>query len=882
MAFTKITNAGFGLTTGTLVGVAASFSSTVSVGGTLTYEDVTNVDSVGLITARSGISITGGDLTVPDAIIHTDDTNTRIRFPTADTFSVETAGNERLRVDSNGRLLIDTSASQGKWNNSSGDDHIVQIESTSAFSQSWISHSTSATAGVQLDVGRSRGSSDGDTTVVNNGDLLGHLCFQGADGSQFVRGARISATVNGTPGADDMPTDLVFETNSGTTNSSERLRITSAGKMGLGTNSPSQNLHIYQATGDDVGIRIQNSDGFAELEVDADELNYNADSHVFNNQADSAERMRIDSSGNVKIGTRTSQYSFLTPSSGNLQIDGGILFEPGSGNDVEIFNYRTTNLTFGTGGTERLRIAGDGPHLLLGGVADVNEITESSSNTGMVIGSTSVGNGGLAIINSTTGTGRIYFGDATGSNAARNRGQINYYHSGDYMMFATAATERMRIDSSGRLMLGTSTTASLAFTVFNDTNSAINFQNSNTGTGSGNGFYVGTESNTTAYVWNYESAPLTFATANSERMRLDSSGRLLIGATTARSPGGIQASLQVEGTGAVDSSITMVRNSNDINPSYLILGKSRGTSNNSNTSVAGGDNIGSIQWAAADGADIGSTAAYITCSVDGSTGTNDVPGRLVIGTTPDGSNSPTERLRIDSAGVVQIKQSATSNIFRIQNTTSSESSMLIQNSTTGFNAGNGLYLGIGSDETSYLWAYHNENMNFATNNTTRMTIFAGGKIRAPGVYAGTTTGGSAVYVESDGDLLRYTSSLKYKTDVETIEDAKADAILNCRPVWYRSKCANDIKTEGSEKSDWGWYGFIAEEVAEIEPRLVNWATKDAVRQEDGNVESVERDPANYEAEGIRYDNFVPLLVNLAKRQKAQIDALEARISALEG
>ena len=58
MAFTKITNAGFGLTTGTLVGVAASFSSTVSVGGTLTYEDVTNVDSVGLITARNGIEVT--------------------------------------------------------------------------------------------------------------------------------------------------------------------------------------------------------------------------------------------------------------------------------------------------------------------------------------------------------------------------------------------------------------------------------------------------------------------------------------------------------------------------------------------------------------------------------------------------------------------------------------------------------------------------------------------------------------------------------------------------------------------------------------------------------------------------------------------------------
>jgi len=54
------------------------------------------------------------------------------------------------------------------------------------------------------------------------------------------------------------------------------------------------------------------------------------------------------------------------------------------------------------------------------------------------------------------------------------------------------------------------------------------------------------------------------------------------------------------------------------------------------------------------------------------------------------------------------------------------------------------------------------------------------------------------------------------------------------------------------------------------------------------VESVERDPADYEAEGIRYDNFVPLLVNLAKRQKdtitsqqAQINDLLSRVAALE-
>ena len=118
-------------------------------------------------------------------------------------------------------------------------------------------------------------------------------------------------------------------------------------------------------------------------------------------------------------------------------------------------------VTVETAGSERIRITGDGPHLLLGGTTDVNEITESSSNTGMVIGSTSVGNGGLAIINSTTGTGRVYFGDATGSDAGRNRGQINYYHNGDYMMFATAGSERLRIDSSGHVLPGANDTYDL-------------------------------------------------------------------------------------------------------------------------------------------------------------------------------------------------------------------------------------------------------------------------------------------------------------------------------------------------------------------------------------------------------------------------------------
>ena len=47
---------------GAISGTTASFSGTVSIGGTLTYEDVTNIDSVGILTARAGIRVTGGDI----------------------------------------------------------------------------------------------------------------------------------------------------------------------------------------------------------------------------------------------------------------------------------------------------------------------------------------------------------------------------------------------------------------------------------------------------------------------------------------------------------------------------------------------------------------------------------------------------------------------------------------------------------------------------------------------------------------------------------------------------------------------------------------------------------------------------------------------------
>jgi len=61
---------GAAATFNSITGGSANFSSNVSIGGTLTYEDVKNVDSVGLITARSGINITGGALDLGDGNIN--------------------------------------------------------------------------------------------------------------------------------------------------------------------------------------------------------------------------------------------------------------------------------------------------------------------------------------------------------------------------------------------------------------------------------------------------------------------------------------------------------------------------------------------------------------------------------------------------------------------------------------------------------------------------------------------------------------------------------------------------------------------------------------------------------------------------------------------
>jgi len=146
---------------------------------------------------------------------------------------------------------------------------------------------------------------------------------------------------------------------------------------------------------------------------------------------------------------------------------------------------------------------------------------------------------------------------------------------------------------------------------------------------------------------------VSVATGGIERIRFDNNGRLLIGTSTSVNTkyDGSAFAAEVQLAGTVTSAFSLVRYSANTDGSSLIIGKSRGGLN-VQSSVNQEDTLGYIGFTGSDGA-IPQTAATIRAQVDGTPGTNDMPGRLVFSTTADGAASPTERLRIDSTGQIE-------------------------------------------------------------------------------------------------------------------------------------------------------------------------------------------------------------------------------------
>ena len=108
--------------TGAGIITATSFSGS---GANLTGIPTSYVDSInltvsgistftGAVNASSTVSITG-DVDIADKIVHTGDTNTALRFPSADTITAETSGSERVRVDSSGNVGVNSTSPRAKF-----------------------------------------------------------------------------------------------------------------------------------------------------------------------------------------------------------------------------------------------------------------------------------------------------------------------------------------------------------------------------------------------------------------------------------------------------------------------------------------------------------------------------------------------------------------------------------------------------------------------------------------------------------------------------------------------------------------------------------------------------------------------------------------------
>lgn len=87
--------------TGNITGAAATFTGNVTVGGVLTYEDVTNVDSLGIVTARSGVKITGGGLDVSSGL----STFAGITTVTGETLFAKQVSVSGIVTSADGRLI---------------------------------------------------------------------------------------------------------------------------------------------------------------------------------------------------------------------------------------------------------------------------------------------------------------------------------------------------------------------------------------------------------------------------------------------------------------------------------------------------------------------------------------------------------------------------------------------------------------------------------------------------------------------------------------------------------------------------------------------------------------------------------------------------------
>jgi hypothetical protein len=232
-----------------------------------------------------------------------------------------------------------------------------------------------------------------------------------------------------------------------------------------------------------------------------------------------------------------------------------------------------------------------------------------------------------------------------------------FFPTADTLAASTAGSERLRITSAGLVGIGTTSPGS-AFEVKPSASSAtLGIQAGTINTDSIRIQSGGTANTYLEYRGYLGHAWFVDAT---EYARIDSSGRLLIGTSSARTIFDSTASLiQVETTSNANRGISLTHNINSAAGTYLQFAKTRGSGN---AIVSANDVLGTIIFGGADGTNV-IKGAQVLAEVDGTPGANDMPGRLVFSTTADGASSPTERMRITASG--DVTTSGTSTFSRV-------------------------------------------------------------------------------------------------------------------------------------------------------------------------------------------------------------------------
>jgi hypothetical protein len=485
--------------------------------------------------ASDNATFPAGTVALP-SITTSGDTNTGVWFPAADTVAVSTAGTERMRIDSSGNVGIGSVNGLDKL-------HVYEEVNSAIATQLLLQNqgAGSNTAGIAFQV-----------TSLAEAALTVYAPKAAIIQERTASYGRGPIKFMQDNAADADPFDA----------GDEVMRIDSSGNVGIGTSSPSSALSVARSSGEAV-ISISNSgtaSSWLTLSPGSSGVGYihntGNTSTVFTTNG--AEAMRIDSSGNVGIGTSSPQSS--------LQVSGAMPVSP-TGNGIHMgitssntcmqFNAGSGNVSlidFSTSGTDSLG------RLLYDNTSNYLSIGTNSAERMRIDSSGNVG------IGTTTTTRAVLNIDTDGSNTAKGYGlaltntagggatwalQCGDYavNNGTFTIRQTgiSGTTRFAIDTSGNVGIGTTSPANTLDVT--GTIGAINVSSS-TGTNyakvqvnnTGGSFQFGIENSAgsnygaPAYsrvLWNDGAYPNVFYTNSTERMRIDSSGNLLVGTTNA-------------------------------------------------------------------------------------------------------------------------------------------------------------------------------------------------------------------------------------------------------------------------------------------------------------------------------------------------------------